>query len=311
MKKLINLLSVFILAASLFSCTEGDNTVDFVLQNTKYGGGSLRNVAVTSPNITLGDPAAKFSVQLEVQDIENGKGTSSIEIYVSFKDNSTKNGNNPKSEVLLRTVSSTDFVAGARELLNANIVVTITELKTKLALTNAQFTGGDQFTIRLVQVLKDGRRFTNTNASANITGGAYFSSPFLYNANVVCIINAAIPGVYSVRSTGASTDSGPTPDENPISNYPYTVTITATGGGNYRMSDGYGGLYLLWYDIYGINREYPGVFTDICGDLSGTYVEPFDTNVIITGKVNDNGTLSIRWENGYGDFGSGIYTKQN
>jgi hypothetical protein len=77
------------------------------------------------------------------------------------------------------------------------------------------------------------------------------------------------------------------------------------------MSDGYGGLYLLWYDIYGITAENAGVFTDICGELSGTYQEPFGTAVIITGTVNDNGTLLIRWENGFGDFGSGIYTKQN
>jgi hypothetical protein len=119
-----------------------------------------------------------------------------------------------------------------------------------------------------------------------------------------------LAGTYSVLSSGSSTDSGPTPAENPITNFPYTVVITAKGSGAYSMSDGYGGLYRLWYDIYGITKNYPGTFNDVCNTLSGTFAEPFGTDVNITGKVNANGTLTIRWENGYGDFGVGTYTKQ-
>tara|TARA_R100001369_G_scaffold92921_1_gene141489 strand:+ start:9172 stop:10065 length:894 start_codon:yes stop_codon:yes gene_type:complete len=125
---------------------------------------------------------------------------------------------------------------------------------------------------------------------------------------VACSSN--LGGTYTVLSSGSSTDSGPTPDENPIVDYPYTVVLTDNGGGNYTISDGFAGLYLLWYDIYGISSEYPGNFTDICGELSGTWGEPFGTDVILTGTVNPDGTLSITWTNGYDDTADAVYTKQ-
>lgn len=117
-------------------------------------------------------------------------------------------------------------------------------------------------------------------------------------------------GTYTVLSSGSSTDPGPAPDINPIVDYPYTVVLTDNGGGNYTISDGFAGLYLLWYDIYGITGETPGNFTDICGELSGTWGEPFGTDVTLTGTVNPDGTLSITWTNGYDDTAEAVYTKQ-
>jgi len=125
---------------------------------------------------------------------------------------------------------------------------------------------------------------------------------------VACSSN--LGGTYTVLSSGLSTDPGPSADVNPIVDYPYTVVLTDNGGGNYTVSDGFAGLYILWYDIYGITGETPGNFTDICGELSGTWGEPFGTDVIVTGTVNPDGTLSISWENGYGDNADAVYTPQ-
>jgi hypothetical protein len=46
----------------LFSCSEGDNPIDYVLENTQNGGGisiePLKNRH--NPSIAVGDPNAKF-----------------------------------------------------------------------------------------------------------------------------------------------------------------------------------------------------------------------------------------------------------
>lgn len=174
------------------------------------------------------------------------------------------------------------------------------------------FESGDKLIISADITLKDGSlvKLINDDGSNNFSSNIATSNLYklFQTYNVACSSNLA--GTYKVISSGASTDSGPTSSENPISNYPYTVKITALGGGEYTMSDAFAGLYILWYDIYGIKSETEGTFTDVCGTISGKFPEPFGTDVIITGTVNSNGTLSIHWKNGYDDFGDAVYTKQ-
>jgi hypothetical protein len=174
------------------------------------------------------------------------------------------------------------------------------------------FSLGDKLTVSADLHLTDGRivKILNDNGAPNYGQDILNSTRY----SVIQVYNVSCPsdlaGTYNVISSGASTDSGPSPSENPISNYPATVTITATGGGTYTVSDIYGGLYILWYDIYGIDESYTsGSFVDVCDTISGEFKEPFGTTVILTGTVNPDGTLSMHWVNGYGDFGDSIYTK--
>lgn len=87
--------------------------------------------------------------------------------------------------------------------------------------------------------------------------------------------------------------------------------MTDNGGGNYTISDAYGGLYRLWYDIYDIQEEHSGTFNDICGIISGSFTEPFDKSVTYSGSVNPaNGILTISWITGYGDKATMVLTKK-
>lgn len=185
MKKIFKSLTTVLLAVTLFSCTEGDTPIDTVL-NDVTSGAALRTVSLSNPGFTTGDASAKIQMTLEVQDPNNGQDTDKIDVYVTFLDKTPSNGNNPKSEVLLKSIPSSAFVAGKRELPYTDLTITIAEFKAKFGLTDAQFTGGDQFVVRLAQVLKDGRVFTRANSNSNIVGGAYFSSPFQYTVDVKC-----------------------------------------------------------------------------------------------------------------------------
>jgi uncharacterized protein YsxB (DUF464 family) len=191
MKKLINKVSVLLIALSLFACTEGDKVVDQVLNDTEIGGGVLRTLSIGSPIIETGVSTSKFAAVVEVQDVENSKATDKVDIFVKFKDNNLADGNNSKAEVLLKSIPASAFVQGSREFMNAAIDVTIAELKTKFSLTSSQYTGGDVFTVRLAQVLKNGKVYTSTNAAGTVTGGAFFSSPFEYTVPVVCPLSNA------------------------------------------------------------------------------------------------------------------------
>jgi hypothetical protein len=85
-------------------------------------------------------PASKFQVTLEIQDKNDGQDTDKIDVYVSFKDNSPENGSNPKTEVLLKSIPSSAFTAGTRELPFTVVAVTIAELKAKFGITDLQYT---------------------------------------------------------------------------------------------------------------------------------------------------------------------------
>lgn len=177
---------------------------------------------------------------------------------------------------------------------------------------DADFELGDQLIVSADLTLENGTvvKLRNDNGSQNY-GQDIANSP-IYSVTqfypVACPSDLA--GTYSVVSSGESTDSGPSPDINPIANYPFTVTLTDAGGGSYAMSDAYGGLYLLWYAMYGITPDHSkATIKDVCGTLSASYTGPFSEAVTLEGTVNDDGTLTIHWENEFGDFGDSVYTK--
>ncbi|MDV6168306.1 hypothetical protein R1T16_07700 [Flavobacterium sp. DG1-102-2] len=180
--------------------------------------------------------------------------------------------------------------------------------------TDADFALGDQLKISTDLTLKDGTviKLLNEETGAqnygqDIANSTVFSVTQTYTVSCP----SDLGGTYSVLSSGSSTDSGPTPDENPISDFASTTIITDNGGGNYTMSDGFGGLYLLWYDIYGITADNaPGSFSDVCGTISGSFTDAFGGTVNLTGTVNPDGTLTIHFENEFGDLGDSVYTKQ-
>ncbi len=175
----------------------------------------------------------------------------------------------------------------------------------------SDFEIGDQLIVTADITLDDGRvikLLTDEgvpNFGANVSTTAAFT--VLQTYNVAC--PSDLGGSYTVSTTATSTDPGPSASENPISNFPYTVTITDNGGGNYSVSDAFGGVYILWYDIYGLDFEVEGTFDDVCGVISGTFPEPFGTDVVFDGTVNpENGVITIHWINGYDDEGTSVYT---
>lgn len=307
MKKIFKSLSVVLLAVTLFSCTEGDNIVDSVLDGVTTGG-ALRTIRVGSSSIPLGDPTGKFQVTLEVQDPMNGADTDKIDVYVSFKDNSTANGSNPRTEVLLKSIPSTSFVAGTRELPFADVTVTIAELQTRLGLTIAQYTGADQFVIRLAQVLKDGRVFTRANSNTTVVGGAYFSSPYQYNANVVCPITESLAGVHTYVTNNMKAGGAGTPCGSSVTG---SVTFGATATpGVYTISDLTFGMFgsVCWSDNPATSSG--ARVTWFCNNLVASGTDQYGDAYTFTITASSGNTITLNWRNTYNDSGTTVLTRQ-
>ncbi|MBC5864159.1 hypothetical protein L1S34_12710 [Flavobacterium sp. K77] len=306
MKKLIKYLSVVVLSTYLFSCSEGDNPVDFVLENTVNGGGALRTIKVDNPSIALGDANAKFQVTLEVQDKNDGKDTERVDVYVSFVDNSAGNGTNPKAEGLLKSIAAANFTAGTRELPQAVISVTIAELKTKLGLTDAQYTGGDQFVIRLAQVLKDGRVFTRSNSNTNVVGGAYFASPFQYSANVVCPITESLAGTHTYVTTNMKA-AGAACGTSVSGTVRFTETATP---GVYAISDLSFGMF--GSSCYGDNpaNSAGSRVTWFCNNLVASGTDQYGDSYTYTITAASGNTITLNWRSTYNDSGTTTLTRQ-
>lgn len=307
MKKIFKSLSIVILTVLVFSCTEGDNPIDKVLNDTVIGGGTLRTIKVVSPAIALGDATGKFQVTIEVQDAQNGAATDKIDVYASFKDNNIADGNNTKAEKIIKSIPSTSFVAGTRELPFADVIVTTAELKTILGLTDSQFTGGDQFVIRLAIVLKDGRVFTRANANSNIVGGAYFSSPFQYNANVVCPITESLAGTHTYVTSNMKAGTAGTPCGSTVSG---SVIFGATATpGVYTISDMSFGLQgsVCWSDDPAFSAS--SRVTWFCANLVSSGVDKYGDSYTykITSSVGSK--MTITWVNTYNDSATTVLTR--
>ena len=119
----------------------------------------------------------------------------------------------------------------------------------------------------------------------------------------------SITGTYDVVSNGRSTDSGPV--NNPLVDFASTVVITDNGDGTYTFSDGWAGVYVEWYSIYGYTfLEEQTITLTTCLDLSGSWTDAFGGSNALTGALNGDGTLSIRVANSFGDFVNAVYTIQ-
>ncbi|MDB2606493.1 hypothetical protein N9Y48_01805 [Zobellia sp.] len=119
-----------------------------------------------------------------------------------------------------------------------------------------------------------------------------------------------ISGTYNVISNGESTDDGA--ENNPLIAFMSTVEITDNNDGTYTLSDGWAGVYIAWYSVYGNTELEPQVLTiNICeGTLSASWTDIFGGAQELSGMVNEDGTINITVENEYGDSAEAIYTPQ-
>lgn len=228
MKNTFLKLSLFSVAFLLFACSDTDKLIDDVFDDTTSGG--ILRTLEASTDLPIGLTDTGVELLLEIQDEEDGDLSDRINVYASFV-HVTGGGANDRDEALLKTITSDQFILGER-LPRALVQTNLPELQALLNLGDDDFTGGDRFIIRVELVFKDGRRWSNDNASQSVLGNAFFSSPFAYDANVTCVVpEESFVGSYTVTSAGAGVLGIQVWAEGTV------VTMVADGGPTRRSFD--------------------------------------------------------------------------
>jgi hypothetical protein len=279
------------------SCT------DFVDPRIPYStfdtGAYLRTTARTSTSFNFFDLAnSKFDITVEAVDAENGATVDNVEVRVrrrrlipgvGLQYVPAPGAGGAVNDVLLETIPGTAFTQTPdSKFLRTQIVVTAQEALTALGLTAAQINGGDVFEFRLKLTDKKGRVFNDVNASADIKGGLFYASPFLYNVAVVCPSNLA--GTYDFIQDSMTS---------PFGECPGTITGKTTwtlvpNTTSYTVSDATFG----FWDCYGDTFTGTGVrISDACGVLSMSGADKYGDTYSMTFVSVTPEELVFTWRN--------------
>lgn len=184
----------------LSSCSEDDKIADEVVATTTRGG-IIRTIVVDPNTYNLFDASSLWTITAEYQDVTDGDLLSDIDVFLDFVDNTEFNGITTTTETMFAKISSSEFSTSENGLPITTFSIGYGEALSALGIPNdpTSVIGGDQINIRLMVNLIDGRSFTNVDATGNVSGGSFFSSPYNYRANIVCPPTVPTPGTWSVE----------------------------------------------------------------------------------------------------------------
>ncbi|MEB3344887.1 hypothetical protein U6A24_05415 [Aquimarina gracilis] len=216
MKEIIKYFNLILLAAITLGCDSDDKTVDVIL-DTFTSGGVLRTIDIDNNmvynDLTMQfDNDANYTLTLEEQDNQNGGLLSEVEIYTRFIENTRVDTNNDgkiddkdddlsTEEGLIRTLTASDFQTGERGVPTSVITFTAAELVSFTGVNESLIQGSDDFELRFILKLTDGRTFSVDDANGNVSGGSYFSSPYTYRTTVKCAITESLADTYTYQIT--------------------------------------------------------------------------------------------------------------
>lgn len=182
------------------ACEDGEEIFDQI-RAAEQRGAILRTVNLISNELPIGVADAGFTVELEVQDQQDGDLLSELDIFVGFSDNTVPDGGTDLdvAESLFSSIPASSFTTGEFGLPRTIVDIPLSEMLSFTGVQEADLFGGDQFTVRFDLKLTDGRVFSNDDNSGTITG-SYFSSPFLYTPTVICPVSEdQFVGMYMIE----------------------------------------------------------------------------------------------------------------
>lgn len=128
----------------------------------------------------------KMEAVLEAVTPDKGALFSSYDLSIRFIDTTPGNGDKTTTVRPLRSIPASTYSKDATTgYPRHTLIITGTEALTASGLTAADISTGDRFEVTAVMRLTNGKAFTASNTGVNITGGAFYSSPFFYRLNVV------------------------------------------------------------------------------------------------------------------------------
>lgn len=187
-------------AALMIAGCEADNSkfpipLDEVIDSN---GGFLRIITNPPGAFDAGSISTQaFTVTLEADDKRNGALLKEVRLFATFTEASDASLNKGRTQI--KTFAPTDFPKSTQtNLPRADISVPLAEILGTLGLAADSLSTNDSFLFQWELELTDGQIFDENNSDGNITGGAFYNSPFRWQTNVAF-------GIPSNRFVGAYT----------------------------------------------------------------------------------------------------------
>lgn len=181
-----------LLAAGLLTFSCKTDMVERLDEFSLEQGGYMRTVtpfpvAAATFNVSKDNMSGtKMEIVAEAVTPNQGALFSSYDLSVRFVDATPDNGVKTTTAATLKSIPASAYAKDATTgYPRATIAVTGAEALAATKLTAADISVGDRFEVTAVMRLTNGRSFSAANTGANITGGAFYSSPFFYRINVV------------------------------------------------------------------------------------------------------------------------------
>jgi hypothetical protein len=199
MKKLNLYITAMICLALSVSCESDQKVVDEVLE-TFTSGAVLR----TRPGTDLAEydmfrTQNGYTIIVEQQDETNGALIDRVDFTIDYVDANPQNGDVAATGVPYPALALTaaDFTINERGLPEATFSGTMQEALDVLGIDLTDVLPGDAIQINLELFFTDGRSFKASDAAVTVTGGSFFSSPFLYRT----VIDDGIAFDYEVTTS--------------------------------------------------------------------------------------------------------------
>jgi hypothetical protein len=189
-KYLIGMCSLLIMNA----CTD---FVDPAIPYSNFETGVYLRTISATPNFNFFDlTASTWVLVVEAVDEKNGDLVDEVDVFVK-----RRRGASLTTEEYILTLPRSAFASNPEsKYLRATITVTVPTALDVMGMTEDDINGGDFFEFRLELRDTKGRTFTNSNLSGDVSGGAYYRSPFFYRVPVICPSDLA--GTYDLETTG-------------------------------------------------------------------------------------------------------------
>ncbi len=291
MKKIRIILSMILATFVATSCT------DFVEPAIPYKGFEtgtyLKTITAPAPINFFDIDNAQFSTLLECHAVDKINNVKEVEVFVNHR-----RGNTVTKEVSLVKIPGSDFtLTGDSKWPRGTVKVKVLDALAKIGFTKTNIKGGDFLEYRLLLTTNDNKTFTNNNLTADVSGGAYYASPFFYRVAVVC--PSALAGTYEFTSIEVKGGAGAKVADCGAAKKG-TVTLKAsTVQGEYEISDATFGLFdCLYADTPPLGSVR---FTDACGKIGMKGTDRYGDSYSATFVSSTDTELTIKWVNTYGD----------
>lgn len=195
-----NIICIFLFI--LCGCSDDEKTAEFV-ENNREVGAYVRTITIENSEYHINQQNNTFETVLEVQDEDDGGLLDKIDVYITFKDNTQDDGGNDSvPETFLKSLDRDVFQTGAFGLPRTTLSISQDAALETLELDESNINCKDQFLVRIVLKLIDGREFTTGMASSKIIAfDDFWSSPFCYTINVVETANPnSFLGTYTMTA---------------------------------------------------------------------------------------------------------------